>query len=74
MLGRTDGITNEVLEPITFVLAYRTVLVLYVQLLVLRVCDTKVHLFHLQRTDLFKSKQFTVIKRCFSVAFLLKIC
>jgi hypothetical protein len=26
MLERTDAITNEVLEPITFVLAYRTVL------------------------------------------------
>jgi len=25
MLERTDAITNEVLEPITFVLAYRTV-------------------------------------------------
>jgi len=47
MLERTGAITNEVLEPIAFVLAYRTVLVLYVQLLVLRACDTKVHLFHL---------------------------
>jgi hypothetical protein len=28
MLERTDAITNEVLEPITFVLAYSTVLVL----------------------------------------------
>jgi len=27
MLERTDGITNEVLEPITFVLAYPTVAV-----------------------------------------------
>jgi len=26
MLERTDAITNEVLEPITFVLAYPTVL------------------------------------------------
>jgi hypothetical protein len=25
MLGRTDAITNEVLEPITFVLAYPSV-------------------------------------------------
>jgi len=26
MLERTNAITNEVLEPVTFVLAYRTVL------------------------------------------------
>jgi hypothetical protein len=30
MLERTDTITNEVLEPITFVLAYPTVLPTYV--------------------------------------------
>ena len=29
MLERTDAITNEVLEPITFVLAYPTVLFNY---------------------------------------------
>jgi hypothetical protein len=29
MLVRTDAITNEVLEPITFVLAYPTVIVVF---------------------------------------------
>jgi hypothetical protein len=29
MLERTDAITNEVLEPITFVLAYPTVYIIY---------------------------------------------
>jgi hypothetical protein len=29
MLERTDAITNQVLEPITFVLAYHTVVLLY---------------------------------------------
>jgi hypothetical protein len=32
MLERTDAITNEVLEPITFVLAYPTVYVYKVKL------------------------------------------
>ena len=42
MLERTDAITNEVLEPITFVLAYRTVFYIIINV----VCRMGFHIMY----------------------------
>jgi len=42
MLERTDAITNEVLEPITFVLAYATVLYIIINV----VCRMGFHIMY----------------------------